>query len=52
MACTRKADEEAQGVQPEADAMSGNAQEEFQSLAELDDRAQTPDTYPDPDKDR
>ncbi|DBA91018.1 TPA: hypothetical protein ACH3X2_004218 [Trebouxia sp. C0005] len=43
-ACISKADEEAQGVQPEADAMSGNAQEELQSLAELHDRAQTPDT--------
>ena len=52
VACTSKAHEEAQGVQPEADAVSGNAREELQSLAELDDCAQTPDTYPDPDKDR
>ena len=52
VACTSKADEEAQGVQPEAAAVSGNAWEELQSLAELDDHAQTLDTYPDPDKDR
>ena len=47
--CTSKPDDEAQG---EADAVSGNAREESKSLAEPDDRAQTPDTYPDPDKDR
>ena len=52
MACTSKPDDEAQGVQPEAAAVSGNAREGLQRLAELDDRAQTLYTYPDPDKDR
>ena len=52
VACTSKPDEEAQGTHLEADAVSGNAQEDLQDLAEVDGRAQTPDTYPDSDKDR
>jgi len=52
VARTSKADEEAKSVQPEADAVAGSAREGLQSLAELDNRAQTPDAYPDPDEDR
>ncbi len=52
VACTSKPDNEAQGVQPEAAAVSGNAREGLRRLAELDDRAQPLDIYPDPDKDR